>query len=146
MWICEAPSSTARRSSAAYSSGVEGIAGHWSRFAIAPLIEQLMITGASKRLISSPPLPVGLPLPEEGLEHLLDVLSREGQRELAAQELEAVVERHVLLAVHGVVAELHQHRALRRQPSRPVGDRGVELGRRDDPVGQAVLGPLLVQG
>src|SRR5581483_6870958 len=55
MWICEAPSSTARRASAAYSSGVYGIAGHWSRFAIAPEIEHEMITGSSKRLTLSPP-------------------------------------------------------------------------------------------
>ena len=51
MWICEAPSSTARRASAAYSSGVYGIAGHWSRLAIAPQMEQEMITGSSKRLM-----------------------------------------------------------------------------------------------
>src|SRR3954452_23506851 len=55
MWICEPPSSTMRRASAAYSSGVYGIAGHWSRLAITPLIEQLMTTGSSKRLISSLP-------------------------------------------------------------------------------------------
>ena len=54
MWIWEAPSSTARRASAAYSSGVYGIAGHWSRLAIAPEIELLMITGSSKRLIRLP--------------------------------------------------------------------------------------------
>src|SRR3954463_6298158 len=54
MWICEAPSSTARRASAAYSSGVYGIAGHWSRLAITPLIEQLMITGSPKLLIEPP--------------------------------------------------------------------------------------------
>src|SRR4051812_25512968 len=51
MWICEAPSSTTRRASAAYSSGVYGIAGHCSRLAITPEIEQLMTTGSSKRLI-----------------------------------------------------------------------------------------------
>src|ERR1700753_726051 len=55
MWIWDAPSSTARRASAAYSSGVYGIAGHWSRLASTPLIEQLMITGSSKLLISPPP-------------------------------------------------------------------------------------------
>src|SRR5215208_3068879 len=56
MWICDPPSSTMRRASAAYSSGVYGIAGHWSRLAIAPLIEQLMTTGSSKRLIWGPPM------------------------------------------------------------------------------------------
>src|SRR6476659_1350073 len=50
MWIIDAPSSTARLASAAYSSGVYGIAGHCSRFAIAPEMEQLIITGSSKRL------------------------------------------------------------------------------------------------
>ena len=52
MWIIDAPSSTIRRASAAYSSGVYGIAGHWSRLAIAPEIEQVMTTGSSKWLIS----------------------------------------------------------------------------------------------
>ncbi len=42
-----APSSTARRASAAYSAGVYGIAGHWSRFATAPEIEQVSRTGSS---------------------------------------------------------------------------------------------------
>ena len=54
MWICEAPSSTARRASAAYSSGVYGIAGHWSRFAIAPEIEHEMMTGSSNVLMLPP--------------------------------------------------------------------------------------------
>src|SRR3954451_6878730 len=47
-WIIDAPSSTARRASAAYSSGVYGIAGHWSRLATAPEIEQVRITGSSR--------------------------------------------------------------------------------------------------
>src|ERR1700754_5102582 len=55
MWIITPPSSTIRRASAAYSSGVYGIAGHWSRLAMAPEIELLMITGSSKRLIRPPP-------------------------------------------------------------------------------------------
>src|SRR3954452_14541122 len=54
MWIIEPPSSTTRRASAAYSSGVYGIAGHWSRLATVPLIELVMTTGWSKRLIGSP--------------------------------------------------------------------------------------------
>src|SRR3954447_20000155 len=53
MWIIEPPSSTIRRASAAYSSGVYGIAGHWSRSATAPEIEQVRITGSS-RLMSAP--------------------------------------------------------------------------------------------
>ena len=44
MWT--PPSSTIRRASAAYSSGVYGIAGHWSRLAIAPEIAQVMTTGS----------------------------------------------------------------------------------------------------
>src|SRR3954452_11103124 len=48
MWIIDPPSSTALRASAAYSSGVYGIAGHWSRFATAPLIELVITTGSLK--------------------------------------------------------------------------------------------------
>src|SRR4051812_42044901 len=48
MWIIDAPSSTARRASSAYSSGVYGIAAHWSRFATAPLIELVITTGSLK--------------------------------------------------------------------------------------------------
>src|ERR671921_2043631 len=47
MWMCTPPSSTIRRASAAYSSGVYGIAGHWSRLASAPEMAQVMITGSS---------------------------------------------------------------------------------------------------
>src|SRR5690242_12968570 len=47
MWMCTPPSSTIRRASAAYSSGVYGIAGHWSRLAIAPEIAHVMTTGSS---------------------------------------------------------------------------------------------------
>src|SRR3954447_4020184 len=49
-WMCTwtAPSSTMRRASAAYSSGVYGIAGHWSRLASDPEIEQVMTTGSSR--------------------------------------------------------------------------------------------------
>src|SRR5580704_8942170 len=48
MWT--PPSSTIRRASAAYSAGVYGIAGQWSRFATAPEIEQQMITGSSRAI------------------------------------------------------------------------------------------------
>src|SRR3954451_18064838 len=49
-WMCTwtPPSSTMRRASAAYSSGVYGIAGHWSRLASDPEIEQVMTTGSSR--------------------------------------------------------------------------------------------------
>jgi hypothetical protein len=53
MWIIEQPSSTARRASAAYSSGVYGIAGHCSRLATAPEIEHVMMQGSSKLLIGA---------------------------------------------------------------------------------------------
>src|SRR5918996_2645141 len=52
-WIIEQPSSTARFASAAYSSGVYGMAGHWSRPATAPEIEQVTMQGSSKRLIGA---------------------------------------------------------------------------------------------
>src|SRR3954449_3077010 len=48
MWIIDAPSSTARRASEAYSSGVYGIAAHWSRFATAPLMLLVITTGSLK--------------------------------------------------------------------------------------------------
>jgi hypothetical protein len=47
MWIIEQPWSTARLASAAYSSGVYGMAGHWSRFATAPEIEHVTMQGLS---------------------------------------------------------------------------------------------------
>src|SRR4051794_17339533 len=50
MWMCTPPSSTIRRASAAYSSGVYGMAGHWSRFASEPEIEQVMTTGSSSAM------------------------------------------------------------------------------------------------
>src|SRR3954469_3598555 len=51
VWIIDAPSSTARRASSAYSSGVYGIAGHWSRLATAPLIELVITTGSLKLIV-----------------------------------------------------------------------------------------------
>src|SRR3954464_14874069 len=47
MWIITPPPSTILRASAPYSSGVYGIAGHCSRLASAPEIEQVMTTGSS---------------------------------------------------------------------------------------------------
>src|SRR5690242_19377012 len=46
MWMWTPPSSTMRRASAAYSSGVYGIAGHWSRLAMAPEMAHVMTTGS----------------------------------------------------------------------------------------------------
>src|SRR5262245_49521907 len=75
--------------------------------------------------------PLWLALLEERLHTLLDVLGREGDRELGAQVVERLVERHVELAVHRVLAELHQHRRLRGELARPLVDRRVELVVRD---------------
>ena len=50
--MCTPPSSTIRRASAAYSSGVYGIAGHCSRLASAPEIAQVMTTGSSRLMVS----------------------------------------------------------------------------------------------
>src|SRR5215207_3509409 len=80
---------------------------------------------------------------EEGGDPLDNVLGGEGERELGAEELERVVERHVLLAVHRVVAEAHQHRALRGELGRPLADRAVELAGWDDLVGEPELDRLL---
>src|SRR3954464_1962532 len=54
MWIIDAPSSTTRFASAAYSSGVYGIAGHWSRLATAPLMLLVITTGSLKLIRSLP--------------------------------------------------------------------------------------------
>src|SRR4051794_8444873 len=70
MWIMVAPSSTARLASAAYSSGVYGIAGHCSRFATAPEIEHVTIAGSSNRLMFPPPRLA--PPDEVPLEHQVD--------------------------------------------------------------------------
>src|SRR3954452_3690446 len=58
MWMWTPPSSTIRRASAAYSSGVYGIAGHCSRLARAPEMAQVMTTGSS-RLTLAPRWEVG---------------------------------------------------------------------------------------
>src|ERR671923_566147 len=72
--------------------------------------------------------PVRLALLEERLHALLDVLRRERDRELRAEEVERLVERHVELAVHRVLAELHQDGRFRGELDRPLVNRRVELG------------------
>src|SRR4051795_12160734 len=62
----------------------------------------------------SAPSPPGIALLEEGRDALLDVLRRECDGELRAQEVERLVKRHVELPVHRVLAQLHEHRRLRR--------------------------------
>src|SRR3954453_15383998 len=52
--------------------------------------------------------PLRLALLEESLHAPLDALRREPDQELGAQEVERLVERHVELPVHRVLAELHQ--------------------------------------
>ena len=64
-------------------------------------------------------------------------------RELRAQVVEGVVERHVHLAPHRVLAELHHHGRLRGQLLGPFGHRGVELLGRDDLVDDPGLARLL---
>src|SRR6476661_3123893 len=135
MWICEAPSSTARRASAAYSSGVYGIAGHWSRLAITPLIEQLITTGSSNELIA-PNLPsgalyVGIDRKRRtgtsyrhhpvALLRLLDVLvarhlQRPGDRRAGLARVDHVVDHGVAGRDVGVdlLADRVQHRLFRR--------------------------------
>src|SRR4051812_29414730 len=78
----------------------------------------------------SPPLPHRLPLVEEGLHALLDVLGREGDRELRAQEVERVGERHVLGAEHRVLAHAHEDGRLCGEGRRPPAPGG-----RDPPRG-----------
>src|SRR5215207_2358778 len=53
--------------------------------------------------------PLRRALLEERLHALLDVLGGERQGELRAQEVERVLEGHVELPVHRVLAELHHH-------------------------------------
>src|SRR5215211_6054619 len=99
--------------------------------ASSPLVSSLLA-------ISLSALPFRLALLEEGPCALEDVLGRERQGELGSQVLERVVESHVVLPVHGVVAEPHQHRALRRELLRPLPDRIIEFALRDDLVGEPV--------
>ncbi len=54
------------------------------------------------------------------------------RRQLRVQVLERVGQRHVLLAVHRVLAEPHQQRRLGGEAARPVGHGGVELVGRND--------------
>src|SRR3954462_1348009 len=77
MWIMVAPSSTARVASAAYSSGEYGIAGHCSRLATAPEIEQTTIAGFSNRLMRASPVGRARLAPlEVPLEHQVDPAHR----------------------------------------------------------------------
>ena len=71
---------------------------------------------------------------KKAVDTLDDVLGGERQRELRAQVVERVVEGHVELAAHRLLAEPHDHRRLPRQLLRPVGDRDVEVLDGDDPV------------
>src|ERR1039458_2804656 len=97
MWIITPPSSTIRRASAAYSAGVYGIAGHCSRLAIAPEIEQVMRTGSS-RLMRAPRVsyrhdPVTLPRPLDAL--ALGHLERSTDRRARLAGIDHVVD-HVV--------------------------------------------------
>src|ERR1700742_5375080 len=111
------PSSAASRRSWSWSfSSVSG-AVPGSRCCLS--VASAAIRRAPPSASRSPPLRASASLPfrlaflEEGHDALAQVVGGEGERELRAQELERVVERHVLLPIHRVVSELHQQRALR---------------------------------
>src|SRR3954469_25634432 len=125
MWICEPPSSTMRRASAAYSSGVYGIAGHWSRLAIAPLIEQLMTTGSSKRLMRAPPRARKTPHPGRGRGRPPSVPVVRGPPRSY---------RHHPVLLPGPLD------ALARRHPQAADDGGAGLARVDDVVDQVVVG------
>src|SRR4051794_17101704 len=139
MWICEPPSSTMRRASAAYSWGVYGIAGHWSRLAIAPLIEQLMTTGSSKRLISLRPNPRRVARFEP---HRCKIRRSWGTRPGMPGALPSVP------VVRGPPRSYRHHPvlppgpldALARRHSQAADDGGAGLARVDDVVDQVVVG------
>src|SRR5271163_4579503 len=78
-------------------------------------------------LVASAALPLRLALLEERTHALDDVLGGQRQRELRAQVVESVVEVHVQLAAHRLLAEAHDHRRLAGEAYRPLGDRPVEL-------------------
>src|ERR1700722_2622503 len=81
---------------------------------------------------SSPPLPFGVALLEEGGDALHDVLRGDGESELGAQIIQSVVERHVKLAAHRFLAETHDERRLRRELRGPLPHHGVELAGWDN--------------
>jgi hypothetical protein len=78
--------------------------------------------------------PPRLPLLEERLDALLDVLGRERERELRAQEVERLLEGHVLLAVHRVLAHPHQQRRLRGELAAQSATAASNSSRGDDAV------------
>src|SRR3954468_20820831 len=106
MWIIDPPSSTTRFASAAYSSGVYGIAGHWSRLATAPLIE-LVITTGSLKLIRSLPRS-WRPAHRTEVVALRGELAPRGRHLLDRQRIERAAVRAEQLARLGLVAGSHR--------------------------------------
>ena len=83
----------------------------------------------SSRRVSTA-FPLRLPLLEERGHALAMSSVDERQRELPVQVLERLQERHVLLAVHRVLAEPHDHRRLRRRAAPPSRRRRPGTHRR----------------
>src|SRR5919109_5025153 len=67
----------------------------------------------SRVATKSPPFPFGFTLLEKCLHALDDVLRRHREAQLGAQVVQRVLECHVLLTVHRLLAEAHDHRRLR---------------------------------
>src|SRR5271156_1853776 len=76
---------------------------------------------------ASAALPLRLALLEEGGDALDDVLGGHRQRELGSEVVKRVVERHVELAAHGLLAKAHDHRRLPGQLLSPGAHGGVQL-------------------
>src|SRR5207302_497418 len=91
----------------------------------------------------SVPRPVRLALLEEGLDTLDGVVGRELDRELRLEELQCVLEAHVLLPEHRVLAEPHDDRRLGGELAGPVAHRRLELRVRDHAVDDPGLTRLL---
>src|SRR3954452_12711163 len=145
-WMCTItpPSSTIRRASAAYSSGVYGIAGHWSRLASDPEIEQVMTTGSS-RLTWRPLREVGSPTPHCGTGPRHATRRGAGERPLpfrrrpglALLDLAADLAGRVLLGVDVHVGLAALDRLDGRGEVRHAGGLGELLGRQLAALGQA---------
>src|SRR4051812_31026917 len=124
MWTWTPPSSTILRASAAYSSGVYGIAGHWSRVASDPEMEQARTTGSS-RLTWRPPREVGSPTPHRSYGGRAARAVR-----LRLADLAADLAGRVLLGVDVHVGAALLDRADRGLEARDAGRLGELLGRQ----------------
>src|SRR4029077_12513055 len=91
----------------------------------------------------SAPAPLRLTLLEERTHALDYVIGGQRKRELRAQVVERVVEVHVQLTAHGVLAEAHDQRGGARELERPLAHRLLELRVRYDAVDDVGLECLL---